>query len=155
MTIHSPWRTICYAECVLWCVIQYSGSCSNVHGINAVDQCSWCVQVALFRSCMRFFHVSCRTPWNIQRAAKVSTATAQVEPSSWCGAIHLWLQGMLNGCRPCSMFSIGSIQHLSAPWCILICPHPTSTSCSWSGAAECTSARRRPSQAARVQGKLN
>lgn len=39
-----------------------------------------------------------------------------------CWATHLWLQGMANGCRPCSMFSIGSIQHLSTQRCILIYP---------------------------------
>lgn len=39
-----------------------------------------------------------------------------------CGVIQLWLQGMANGCRPCSMFSIGSIQHLSTQGCILIYP---------------------------------
>lgn len=39
-----------------------------------------------------------------------------------CGVIQLWLQGMANGCRPCSMFSIGSIQHLSTHRCILIYP---------------------------------
>lgn len=37
-----------------------------------------------------------------------------------CRVIHLWLQAMVNGCRPCSMFSIGSIQHLSTQGCILI-----------------------------------
>lgn len=39
-----------------------------------------------------------------------------------CGVTHLWLQGMANGCWPCSMFSIGSIQHLSTQGCILIYP---------------------------------
>lgn len=38
----------------------------------------------------------------------------------YCGVIHLRLRGTANGCRPCSLFSIASIQNLSTCGCILI-----------------------------------
>lgn len=46
-----------------------------------------------------------------------------VNSTDWpfcCRVTNLWLQGMANGCRPCYMFSISSIQHLSTQGCILI-----------------------------------
>ena len=86
-------------------------------------QCSKLVQLmsaaktCLLQLCTRAF--SCTLPDTMKYPACDKGVNSN--STGWpfcCGVIHLWLRGLVNGCRPCSMFSIGSIQHRSTPWCI-------------------------------------
>lgn len=73
-------------------------------------------------SCALIKHSWCYHGFHISTFPCLMNPAPTLDPgrAPCCGAIHVWLRGLPNGCRPCSLFSIASIHNLSTCGCILI-----------------------------------